>query len=109
VIEVLKRRETNNPLNGRLILQTLNKHRDDIRSFSVRRMGLFGSGLKGAIRPRSDLDFLVTFDQPTFDNYMGLKFMLERLFRKRIDLVMEENLKKQLAHVREEAKYVEGL
>jgi predicted nucleotidyltransferase len=91
------------------VMGVIGSHRGEIRGFGVRRLGLFGSFLKGGKRKRSDLDFLVTFDRPTFDNYMGLKFLLERLFHRKVDLVVEDNLKPALKYVRDEAVYAEGL
>jgi hypothetical protein len=40
----------------------------------------------------SDLDFLVEFEQPTFDNYMNLAFSLEKLFGRHVDLVTSDGL-----------------
>jgi hypothetical protein len=47
----------------------------------------------------------VEFSNPTFDNYIELKFFLEKLFRRKVDLVMEDNLKPALSYVKEEAVY----
>jgi hypothetical protein len=38
---------------------------------------------RGEARPDSDLDFLVDFDRKTFDDYMGVKELLESLFSRR--------------------------
>ncbi|MBI2675927.1 MAG: nucleotidyltransferase family protein [Candidatus Aenigmarchaeota archaeon] len=91
------------------ILKSIEKHRKDIRSYGVKRIGLFGSHLKGTSHKKSDLDLLVTFYQPTFDNYMGLKFFLERLFRRKVDLVIEESLKPAFRYVKKEAMYASEL
>lgn len=98
-----------NHLRGSEIIKVLESHKADIRGHGVKRLGLFGSALKGSLKMRSDLDFLVTFDKPTFDGYMDLKFMLERLLHRKVDLVLEENLKNRLRYVRGEAAYVKGL
>lgn len=90
-----------------IILRMLRTHRDQLRMYGVKKIGLFGSFLKKNTHPKSDLDFLVTFTQPTFDNYMELKFWLEKLFRKKVDLVMEGSLKPALRYVRKEALYAE--
>ena len=96
-------------LEKRSIIKMLESHKADIKEHGVKRIGLFGSALKGSLKRKSDLDFLVTFDKPTFDGYMDLKFMLERLFHRKIDLVLEENLKARLRYVKGEALYVKGL
>jgi len=74
--------------------------------FSVERIGLFGSRLRGEARPDSDLDILVTLREPTFDNYMGLKFQLEELFGLPVDVVMESALRPRLReHILREVRY----
>jgi hypothetical protein len=74
--------------------------------FSVRRLGVFGSRIRGEAGSESDIDFLVTFAEPTFDHYMGLKLHLEDLFRCRIDVVMETALRPRLRqHILREVRY----
>jgi len=96
-------------LDRKGILEALEANREKINSFGVKKIGLFGSFVSGSPKKRSDLDFLVVFDQPTFRKYMGLKFFLEDLFQRKVDLVIEEDLKPALKYVREEAVYVKGL
>ena len=69
------------------ILSTIELHRDTIKGFGVRRLGLFGSCARGEKQESSDLDFLVEFESKTFDNYMDLKEFLENLFKCTVDLV----------------------
>ncbi|MGA8878397.1 MAG: nucleotidyltransferase domain-containing protein [Candidatus Korobacteraceae bacterium] len=62
------------------------------RQYHVRRLALFGSGLRDDFdRQRSDLDFLVEFEQLVpgnyADTYFGLAEALERLFGRPVDLV----------------------
>jgi len=96
-------------LSQQAILKTLEKYRPDIRRYKVKKIGLFGSFTKGTAHYHSDIDILVKFDEPTFDNYMDLKFLLEKLFHRKVDLVMEDNLKKELSYVKKEAHYVRRL
>lgn len=72
--------------------------RDDIaalcRRHRARRLDLFGSAVRGDFEPgRSDLDFLVSFDElppvEAYDAYFSLKEGLERLFSRSVDLVVE--------------------
>ena len=91
------------------VLKILRQHREELRRLGVRRLGLFGSHLHGTAGPESDIDLLVGFDRPSFDDYMETKFLLEELFARKVDLVSEGALKAALDHVREEAVYVEGL
>ncbi len=91
------------------ILSTLRRHRAELRQLGVRRIGLFGSHLHGTARPESDIDLLVSFARPSFDDYMDTKFLLEELFGRSVDLVTDEALKPALRHVRNEAAFVEGI
>lgn len=88
------------------IFKIIEAHMEEIGRLGVIRLGLFGSYAEEGGHAASDIDFLVRFDAPTFDNYMELKFLLERLFRKKVDLVMEETLKPALRYVKKEAVYV---
>jgi len=68
------------------------------RRFRVKRLYLFGSAAGGGFRPdASDLDFLVALDESSpadyTENYFGLARELERLFRRRVDLVTERSVR----------------
>lgn len=94
------------------ILQTLTQHQASIRALGARRLGLFGSQARGEASEESDLDFLVEFEPgaKTFDNYMGLKELLEDLFGRSVDLVISEVLKPRLREgILREAVYAPGL
>jgi len=79
------------------ILKLLKTHRQDLAErFSVRRIGLFGSFLHGNAEERSDIDILVEFVQPTFDHYMDLKFFLEDLLKRPVDLVIADTVKPRI-------------
>jgi len=92
-------------LTSKSIIKMLRKHKDELNKYEVKKIGLFGSFLKGNQHKKSDLDFLVVFNKTTFDNYMELKFLLEKLFKKKVDLVIEEDLKPALKYMKEEALY----
>lgn len=79
-------------LNKEQILTTLALHNDALRHYSVRRIGLFGSYARGEQTSRSDVDFLVQLERPTYDNFYDLSVALERLFHKRIELVTDHAL-----------------
>lgn len=89
------------------ILRALEAHREELRRYGVKRIGLFGSFLHGTAGAGSDLDFLVAFERPSFDDYMDTKFLLEDLFGRKVDLVTEEALKKALAPLRDGAAFLE--
>ena len=83
-------------------ISTLKEHEKLIRQkFGVKRIGIFGSFARGEEKEDSDLDVLVVFEegQKTFDNYMDLKFYLEDLFGREVDLVTENALRPQLKDI----------
>ncbi len=91
------------------ILISLQNNIDKINKYGVKRIGLFGSYLRNEANEDSDIDILVEFnkDAKTFDNYMDLKFFLEKLFQnKKIDLVLNESIKPGLKkYIMNEIKY----
>ena len=101
------KKNANKHLSAKKIIKTLEEHKDEIRKHGVKKIGLFGSFSKKTQHRKSDLDFLVQFKYPTFDNYMDLKFLLEKLFHRKLDLVTEEGLKPSLQHIKKEAIYAE--
>jgi len=95
---------------AREILDTLTRHRDGLRTMGVRKIGLFGSYRWGTPTSDSDMDFLVTLEEPSFDGYMDVKFFLEDLFQCKIDLVLEKTLKPRLRpHILAEVEYAPGV
>ena len=77
------------------IIQLLRQHRDELRKrFGVKSLAVFGSVARGEAGPESDVDILVEFESsPGFDGYMALKFYLEALLGRKVDLVMKSALK----------------
>lgn len=79
------------------ILRVIREKQPELaRRFSVRRIGVFGSFVRGGARPESDVDILVELSEPTFDHYMDLKFFLEEALNRSVDLVMAETVKPRL-------------
>jgi predicted nucleotidyltransferase len=76
------------------ILHRIQTHREEIRSLGVEGLGLFGSFVRGEQGPESDVDLLVRFrpQEKTFDNFMGLAFLLEDVLQRRVELVTTEGL-----------------
>jgi hypothetical protein len=84
-------------MNRQVVLSTLKEHAEDIHHFGVKSLALFGSTARNEATPDSDLDFLVEFEgSATLNGYMGLKFFLEDLFNKEVDLVIKADLKPQI-------------
>jgi len=92
------------------ILKILEENQNTIKSYGVKRLGLFGSCARGECSEASDLDFVVEFDKKSFDLYMDLKAFLEELFGCQVDLVLADTIKPRLRTIiLEEAVHVPGL
>ena len=98
---------TNSTNTAENILKVLNEKKEIIRQrFGVKSIGLFGSWVREQASPASDIDLLVEFDQPSFDKYMDLKFYLEDLLEKPVDLVLKTALKPRLQRlILDEVRY----
>jgi hypothetical protein len=90
-------------------LKLLKEHENVIKErFCVENIGIFGSFARGEARDKSDVDVLVDFTEgkKTFDNFMELKFYLEELFGRDVDLVIETAIKPRLKdYIMREAVY----
>ena len=85
------------PSYRQIVLTRLRDRLDTLHSFGVRSLALFGSIARDEATETSDLDFLVEFEgAATFDRYMDLKFFLEDLLGKPVDLVTKRSLKPQI-------------
>lgn len=92
------------------ILKIIEENRETIRGFGVRRLGLFGSVVRGEATDTSDLDFVVELEKKTLDAYMDLKEFLEKLFGCKVDLVMKDTIKPRLREpILKETIYAQGL
>src|SRR6266511_685054 len=79
--------KTKGALTGPQILQTLKKHKALLDKYSVKRIGLFGSYAVRSATRKSDIDLLVEFEQPTYDNFSGLIRELEKLFGRKVEVL----------------------
>ena len=78
----------------RLIFQCILDEKHHLVSYGVKNMGLFGSFVRGDQTSASDIDLLVEFlpDMHTFDNFMEVAFLLERVLGRKVELVTPEAL-----------------
>jgi uncharacterized protein len=76
------------------ILTVLSEEHPRIRALGVKRLGLFGSFVRGQQKAESDVDLLVEFEpgQKTFDHFMQLALLLEEVLQRRVELVTPEAL-----------------
>ena len=79
------------------IFALLAANKDQITAFGVKRLGLFGSFVRGEQHPGSDIDLLVDFESQlkTFQNFMDLSFFLEELLGAKVELVTRESLNRR--------------
>lgn len=84
--------QTRLALTGRGILRALAQNRDILQRHAVRTIGLFSSFAHGAPTASSDIDFLVEFEHPTYDNFVGLERDLEKLFGRKVEILTPPGL-----------------
>ncbi|HET6528171.1 MAG TPA: nucleotidyltransferase family protein [Balneolaceae bacterium] len=88
-------------LNKEQIFQLLKNHAKEVQAFGVFKLGLFGSIVRGEQNDKSDIDFLVEFNegQKNYDNFIHLVFFLEDIFQKEVDLVTRKSLSDRLKKI----------
>lgn len=82
-------------------MKEINKNIEQIKklcdSNKVKSLFAFGSVIKNKLTPESDIDFIVDIDDQDplsySDKYFDLKFNLEKIFDRKIDLLELKSLK----------------
>ena len=65
--------------------------------FGLKEIGVFGSFARGTESMTSDVDILVEFEKPVnLFEFIEVKFFLENLFGRTVDLVTKDALKPRL-------------
>jgi len=80
------------------IKEVIEQHRPELkRQFHVDKIGVFGSYARGKQKKRSDVDFLVTFDEAIslFDR-VDLNIYLKELMGRKVDVIPHYNLRLEL-------------
>jgi hypothetical protein len=81
------------------ILELLSRQKKSLyKNFGVIDMALFGSFAKNKQKKESDVDIFVRLKQEfkTFDNFMELRFFLEEILGRKVDLVTKEAIREEL-------------
>jgi len=83
------------------IAKTIQDNIEEIKGYGVKKIGIFGSFARSMQKDKSDVDILVEFEkgEKAFDNYMELKFCLERLLHRKVDLVIKDAVKPRIRQV----------
>jgi uncharacterized protein len=77
-----------------IIDQNIDKIQELCSKHKVARLFVFGSVLSGRFTKGSDIDFVVDFQDIDLydyaDNYFDLKFSLEKIFKRNVDLLEDK-------------------
>ena len=95
-------------MNKEEILKRIRENREKIKSFGVKRIGIFGSFVRGEEKGGSDIDIIVEFEEgrKSFDNFINLAFYLEELFGRKVDLLTPESISPYIKpYIEREAVY----
>jgi uncharacterized protein len=78
----------------------LEEHKEEVsQKYKVREIGIFGSFVRGEQKKRSDIDILVEFADKDIPGLLKLSEMeryLQRLLRKKVDLVIKSGIRPEL-------------
>ncbi len=77
-------------LTKEIIIKKIEENKSTIRSFGVKKLALFGSYARDEATEKSDIDFLVEFEQGRglFKDFVHLlQFLRDDLFVKDVDIV----------------------
>ncbi len=75
-----------------------NQKKSIYKKFGVIDMAVFGSYARNEQKKESDVDIVVKLKQEykTFDNFIELRFFLEEILGKKVDLVTREAIREEL-------------
>ena len=82
-----------------LVIKKLKEIKENLkREYGLERIGLFGSFARNEQEESSDVDVLIEVPKGTLSlvKYMKLKFFLEELLGRKVDLVLSEAVKPRL-------------
>ena len=87
-------------MNSTIIVNTIKKYRNNFIEYGISKIGLFGSYINDSNNEESDIDILIKFEEgkKNFDNYISIKFLLEDIFNKKVDLVDEDCIREELKY-----------
>lgn len=91
------------------ILRIILDNRTKLSFFGVKKIGLFGSFVRGEQTFTSDVDILIDFfpEKHTFDNFMDVSFFLEDLLGCKVDLVTSKSLSPHIGpYILKEVEFV---
>ena len=83
------------------INKILKAHKEELyKKYSVIKIGVFGSLVRGEQKKRSDIDILGAFEKiPDLLQFINLERYLSKLLKKKVDLVRKEAIRPELKSV----------
>lgn len=92
------------------IKEVLIENKGLLRRYGVKKMGLFGSYVKGWQKEDSDIDILVEVEGISLLDFVALELKLSEILGRKIDLVSIKALKPYIKpYILKEVEYIEGL
>ncbi|MCG6145848.1 nucleotidyltransferase domain-containing protein [Leptospira sp. 2 VSF19] len=81
-------------LDSNSIQNSLKNYKKELDILGVETIHLFGSVARNEAKQNSDIDFLVKFKSgmKNFDNYINLTFLLEDIFKVKVDLLTTDSI-----------------
>jgi predicted nucleotidyltransferase len=95
--------------NKEQIFRLIQSNSQQIRSFGINKIGLFGSFVKNQNTDNSDIDFIVEFEteKKSYKSFIRLAFFLEELLGRKVDLLTNKSLSPYLGpQILNETEYV---
>lgn len=92
------------------IIKTLKSNKPKLTNLGIRRVGLFGSYIRGEQSSESDIDLLIDFEpeKENFDNFMAVCDLFEKIFKnEKIEVVTKNGLSPYIGpEILKEVQYV---
>ena len=95
--------------NKQILFDLLLSNQQALLKFGVKRLGVFGSFVKGEIKEGSDVDFFIEFfyEYKTLKNFIALAGYLKELSGRRIEIITPQSLNPFIGkHITQEVEYV---
>ena len=91
------------------IKEILKQNKEELKDkYKIKKIGVFGSYVRGEEKKRSDIDILVEFSEPVgLFEFMDMEEYLEKLLGVKVDLVSKKALKPRIGqHILKEVVYI---
>ena len=98
------------PVNTKIqLLQLIIANQEKIKRFGVTKLGLFGSFVRNEQNDKSDIDFIIEFEQSkkSYKNFIGLAEFLESLLGRKVEIITPQSLSPYIGpHIIKTVEYV---